>query len=659
MTDAFKPFDQMTPEDYAAIGLRCGLEVHQQLLTGRKLFCRCPAGRFGDEYDAEVLRHMRPTLSELGEYDGTALMERKTKKNIHYRIHHATVCTYEIDDTPPFFPDQSAIDIALEISLLLGLNIVGEMHIARKQYLDGSIPAGFQRTAILGVTGSIPYKDRTIGIRQLSLEEDSCREVSDVGHERVLLTDRLGMPLIEVVTEPDMRTPDEMAEVCQIVRMLCRSTGKVRTGYGAARQDVNVSVNGGTRIEIKGVPQIPRIPLLVYNEARRQCALLAIRDELAKRSITADTIRWKSQDVTRIVARTHYQPIREAVDAGHVVKCVVLDGFADLLNETTQEHTAFAKEFSDRVRVIACLTRQPNIIHSDASSETLAVRDWKELHRRTKSGEGDALILVWGSEPDTETACHEIAIRATEATRGVPADTRQALKDGTNGFERVLPGAERMYPDTDLPPMVIEEARLARIRAQLPELVWEREARYRKLSMPEETIAALCARGRADLFDRLTNDLGVDTTFAAVILTQWLKALRRRGLDPSDLRDDDLFAVFEAHARGELGREGVRLVIARALATPTEVDQGVSGVAAELREIAGNAMDDREIENRIDHVISAADGALFPDVVTKHRFLMGRLVRQFAGRVDGARVDTMLAAALDIGKGGARRELRA
>ena len=192
----FKPFDEMTPEDYAAIGLKAGLEIHQQLLTEKKLFCRCPAGRYSNDYDAELLRHMRPTLSELGEYDGTALMEFKTKKEIIYRIHKDTVCTYEMDDTPPFMINEEALDIAVEVALLLELNLVNELHIARKQYLDGSIPTGFQRTTILGVDGWIPYKDRKIGIAQLGFEEDACREVSDIGHERIYLTDRLGMPLI-------------------------------------------------------------------------------------------------------------------------------------------------------------------------------------------------------------------------------------------------------------------------------------------------------------------------------------------------------------------------------------------------------------------------------------------------------------------------------
>ena len=141
----------MTEKDYSIIGFKSGLEIHQQLLTKKKLFCRCPSARYSKEYQAEILRHMRPTLSEMGVYDGTALMEFKTKKNIIYHINRETVCTYEMDDTPPFLINEDALDIALGIGMLYDCNIVDELHIVRKQYLDGSIPTGFQRTAIIAL----------------------------------------------------------------------------------------------------------------------------------------------------------------------------------------------------------------------------------------------------------------------------------------------------------------------------------------------------------------------------------------------------------------------------------------------------------------------------------------------------------------------------
>ncbi|MFH1416659.1 MAG: Glu-tRNA(Gln) amidotransferase subunit GatE, partial [Planctomycetota bacterium] len=623
MTVAFKQYHAMVPDNYANIGLRCGLEVHQQLLTKTKLFCRCPTGRYSEEYDAEILRHMRPTLSELGEYDGTALMEKKTRKNIYYRIHHATVCTYEFDDTPPFFMADDALDYALEVAMLLRLNIVNELHIARKQYLDGSIPAGFQRTTIVGVDGWIPFKGRRIRIRQLGLEEDACREVSDVGHDRVYLTDRLGMPLIEPVTEPDMRTPEEAAQVGEIIRRLCRSTGKVRTGYGAARQDVNVSVKGGTRVEIKGVPQLWRIPRLVYNEARRQCSLLAIRDQLKDRGITPDAFKHYVADVTRIVAKTQYEPMRAALEQGHRVKCVVLKGFAGILNEPTQEHTTFAKEFSDRVRVIACLTHLPNIVHSDMASESLCGKDWQRLRRKMKADHDDALILVWGDEADTRCAANEIAIRAKEATIGVPSDTRQGLKDGTNGFERVLPGADRMYPDTDLPPLVIPGGRLKRIAANLPEYVWDREQRYRSMGLREELVTALSLSRRADLFLRLVDELKCAPAFAAMVVCERLKDFRRRGLAPERASDDEIFEIFQAYATGRLAREGVLEVLERLLAKRTEPQADHTTPDALLSEYS--PVTDDELVTCVVQAVRRLDRSRFDSINQLRRHAMGLL----------------------------------
>ncbi|MCH7924036.1 MAG: Glu-tRNA(Gln) amidotransferase subunit GatE [Planctomycetes bacterium] len=638
MPAGFKPFEEMLPEDYASIGLKCGLEVHQQLLTRTKLFCRCPAGRYTNASDCEILRHMRPTLSELGEYDGTALMEKKTRKNIYYRLHHETVCTYEFDDTPPFFPAEDALDIAIELALLLRLNTVQELHIARKQYLDGSIPAGFQRTMIFGVDGWIPYKERKIHIWQLGLEEDSCREVSDVGHDRVYRTDRLGMPLIEVVTGPDMYTPQETAEVGEIIRRLCRSTGKVRTGYGAARQDVNVSVRGGTRIEIKGVPQLWRIPRLIYNEAMRQCALLEIRNELKSRGVTPSTFGHYDDDVTGIVAKTHYGPMHAAVAAGDVVRCVVLKKFAGILNRLTQEHTSFAKELSDRIRVISCLTQLPNMVHSDTASESLYGKDWQKVRKRMKADHDDALVLVWGNERDAQSACAEVAIRAKEAAIGVPGDTRQALKDGTNGFERVLPGAARMYPDTDLPPILIDSARVDRIRATLPPYVWDWDKRCRSLGLNEELLTCLHRSNFRHLFLPIVDELDCDPTFVAVVFCQRLKSFKRRGLPIDCLTDELVMDVFRTHAKGRCSRDGVEKLFQFILESAT----GTQGERGDVESALSSLGEDPVTDQTLDQQLSDAWKTFKPGRIEshgqRHRFVMGRLMQEYRGRVDGTRL---------------------
>jgi glutamyl-tRNA(Gln) amidotransferase subunit E len=558
----FKPFEEMTEEDYHQVGFKSGLEIHQQLLTEKKLFCRCPAGKYTHHYDAEILRHMRPTLSELGEYDGTALMEFKTRKNIIYRIKRETVCTYEMDDTPPFLMNDQALDIAIGLGILYECNIVDEIHIARKQYLDGSIPTGFQRTAIFALDGKVPYKGRDISIIQLSIEEDSCREVSDIGHRRVYLTDRLGMPLIETVTGPDMRTPFEVAEVANICSKLVRSTGMVRRGAGAAREDVNVSVTGGTRIEIKGVPKIDRIPLLTYNEAMRQWNLLRLREELNRRGITKDTFRAYDFDVTSQLKNVHYQPVKEALDKKLKVRCVVLKGFRDLLHWRTQTDTYFSREIADRVRVIACLTTIPNIIHSDSGGETLMSSQWQKIKKFTEATDQDTMVLVWGEKEDTDTAVKEIIIRAREATIGIPAETRQALSDGTNGFERILPGADRMYPDTDLPPMKVTTERVAKIKSFLPKHFWKREEWYKTLNIPKDVLEELSISRFAGLFETLVNEMQINPVLASVALIAYPKRLKKKGIDPELITEEMLRDIFKAYKEGILSRDGILPAIA-------------------------------------------------------------------------------------------------
>ena len=623
----FKPFEDMTPEDYATIGFMSGLEVHQQLLTEKKLFCRCPAGKFQESYNAEILRHMRPTLSELGEYDGTALMEFKTKKDIIYRIHYDTVCTYEMDDTPPFPINEQALDIALEVGMLFDGNIVDELHIARKQYLDGSIPTGFQRTAITSVGGRIPYKDKYINLIQMSIEEDSCREASDIGHKRVYLTDRLGMPLIETVTFPEMKTPQEVAEVNQILRRLVRSTGKVRTGMGAGREDVNVSVRGGTRIEIKGVPNIKRIPILTYNEAMRQWNLLRMRDDLNRKGINSETFEARFEDVTKLLRKTHYTPISNGVAQGMKVNCVLVKGFAGYLRWQTQTDTYFSKEVSDRVRVIACLTHLPNIIHTDSQTDTIGSAEWRSLRKYMNAGNDDALVIVWGSDMDAETGAKEIIIRCKEATIGIPSETRQALRDGTNGFERILPGPERMYPDTDLPPKPITKARLDAIRAQMPEQIWKRENRYKELGVPFDLIEDLAVSRFAKVFDYAVNDLKIDPKFASSALIQFPKRLKRKKLKIKLLNENLFTKLFTELSQGKIKKEAFLPLMELFLR---------KGNLLEIDLLKPS--DKEEIEKRYNMALIQLKHITFYNLEKQREVLIGLMMDDLRGRVDGSEI---------------------
>lgn len=545
----YVPLNKATVKDWQRIGFKSGLEVHQQLKTEKKLFCNCPAGIYNsdDDYDAEIVRHMRPTLSELGEYDGTALMEFKTKKTIIYRINNENSCTYEIDDTPPFPINKQALEIALEISLLSKLNIVGEVHITRKQYLDGSIPTGFQRTAILGVEGEISLSNKKVRLIQLSIEEDACREILDKGHTRIYKTDRLGMPLIETVTYPDMFTPYELQEAAQVIRFINRSTGKVRIGSGAGREDVNVSCKGGTRVEIKGVSYIKNIPILSHNEAFRQYALLNIKQKLLKK--VENPSKWS---ISHIELDKHdfnfsYQPIIEAVENNKKLIAVNLPHFKGILSHFILPKQGFAGEIEGRLKVIACLER-PNMLHSEEIKipydEQDYISDFQKIRKKLRANEDDAQIVFWTDDYDLQTALEVIEDRCKMAFEGVPPETRKSFRDGNTVFERVLPGAERMYPDTDSAPIPLADEYIEELKKNLPEDINLRIEKLKLWKAPKDTYTFILRNNLNRIIEKII-DLGYNSKFVCTFFGHYLKNLEGKMPTHSEFEYNKIYGLFK------------------------------------------------------------------------------------------------------------------
>ena len=542
----YVPLHKVTQADYDRVGFKAGLEVHQQLKTEKKLFCNCPARIYNkyDDYDAEIIRHMRPTLSELGEYDGTALMEFKTRKTIIYRIKNETACTYDIDDTPPFAINRQALDIALEIALLSKLNIVGEVHITRKQYLDGSIPTGFQRTAILGVEGEIRLRNKRVRLIQLSIEEDSCREVSDVGHVRTYQTDRLGIPLIETVTYPDFANPDEVRESAEYIRFLNRSTGKVRTGIGAGREDVNVSCRGGTRVEIKGVSHNKWIPEITHNEVFRQWALLKIRRILNKKVKNPDN--WKihhkflnPEDIELIP-----EPSILVKENKYKIVAVNLPEFRGILSHFTQPGKTFANELSDRLKVIACIEK-PNLLHSEQIEQIFPDAHLHKIKDMMNSNPNDAQLIIWGPADDIPTALETIEERCKMAFERVPNESRKSLEDGTTIFERVLPGPDRMYPDTDSEPIPLKDDHIDQLKKNLPVEIHKRYEQLRKWKIPEDTYNYILRNNLVPVIEKLIKELGVDSKFAGTLFGHDLKHIEGRHAHSSDFSYEKIYELIK------------------------------------------------------------------------------------------------------------------
>jgi glutamyl-tRNA(Gln) amidotransferase subunit E len=625
----YVPRSESTQETYDRIGFMSGLEVHQQLKTEQKLFCRCPAGVFqkpGD-FDAEVVRHMRPTLSELGEYDGTALMEFKTRKEIIYRLKSKTTCTYEVDDTPPFPLNREALGIAIEISLVSKLNIVGEVHITRKQYLDGSIPTGFQRTAIIGVEGEIPLKNKKIRLIQLSLEEDSCREVSDIGHTRIYRTDRLGMPRIETVTYPEMTNPDEVKEACNYIRFLGRSTGKVRTGIGAGREDVNVSCKGGTRVEIKGVAHSRWIPELTHIECFRQWSLLAIRTLLLSRF--ADVKTWKQSHVVLDVHSfsTKNGFAKEAKNTGNKLVAVNLPGFKGIMSHFTQPGKMFANELTERLKVIACI-ELPNMTHSEEFEPQFLSSDWDKVNALLKPGENDAQLIIRGPEADIKTALETIEERCRMAFAGVPPETRKSFENGTTIFERVLPGADRMYPDTDSAPIPLENEYIESLGKNKPVEVSERYQQLKNWHVPEDCYTYIFKKNLFPLIERIVTELEMNPAFVGKFFGHAVKWVEGQYKPAAEFDYKIIYALLRFIKQSKLDSGIARRMLPLVYQYPKMEFESV------LTSINFKAVTKEQIVSKIPFLRNKlAEIRLSKGADVEHNWIMGQLRRQAEGNL--------------------------
>jgi glutamyl-tRNA(Gln) amidotransferase subunit E len=437
-----------------------------------------------------------------------------------------------------------------------------------------------------------------------------------------------------------MRAPWEVAEVAEILRELARATGKVRTGIGRARQDVNVSVEGGTRVEIKGVHRIPCIPRLTHFEALRQANLLELRSELQRRGIRSGTFESTSAEVTLLLAHAGFPPLRRAAERGWRVMAVGLAGFRGLLPFPLQPGRDFAAEISDRVRVIACLDELPNIIHNEMKENPLTPAEWQRMASALALRTDDAIVLVWGGQKDAETAVGEIIIRAREAAAGIPNETRQAFPSGINGFERILPGADRMYPDTDMPPVPLSEERIESAKGRLPLPPWERRKLYRGLGLSLEIAENLLTDRRAPLFQRIVETLSVRPTLPAVILSQTLKSLKRKGFATERLSDESLYDLFGRFSRGEFAREFFPQVLQAMSADGREAGEIILGLGMfRLR--------DADVREIVRQVARSNQGLEPREPGKKFRFLMGLVMSELRGRMPGEKIAGMLREALE------------
>ncbi len=623
------PKDTSEGLDYRTLGLICGIEIHQQLDTASKLFCGCPTKiREIEDSDFEFFRYLRPARSELGEVDRAALEEVLVSRRFLYKTYDTT-CLVEADEEPPSEINPEALEISLIIARLLRMNIVDEVHTMRKTVIDGSNTSGFQRTAYIGSNGYIETSQGKVGMGILCLEEEAARIIDDRGDELVYSLDRLGIPLVEIGTAPDIISPSHAREVAQYLGMILRSTGRVKRGLGTIRQDVNVSIKGGARVEVKGVQDLNLIDKIVEFEVLRQVRLLEIKNELLHREASADC---KHVDVTSLLSSSSSKVIQRSLKSGGVVIACLLKGFNGLVSKEIQPDRRLGTELSDRAKRAGV----GGIFHTD-ELPAYGITDEEVLKVRSAlcADSADCVVMVTGPKDRAEKALHAVIVRAGEAILGVPEETRRALPDGCSEYMRPLPGSARMYPETDVPSVVITKEMLDKL--VLPELFAERAERFeRQYGLNSELAHVMASSPNYQLFEEALANYQVSPSIVVRALETIPIELAREGVHIANLTDKHYMDSFALVSEGKIAKEGLSDLL-KALAEHPEmsVDEAAKSAGlAGVDETGVEAVVHEVVAGKADLVRSKGDRSIGP--------LMGLVMKELRGRADGAIVSAIL-----------------
>ncbi len=541
--------------DYKKLGLKMGLEIHQQLNTEKKLFCPCKCELTDKKPDYKLLRYLRPTQSELGKIDRAAFEESRRKLKFIYESYDYETCLVESDDEPPHPLNMEALEIAMIIASILHMNIIDEFHTMRKQVIDGSNTGGFQRTGLVATDGYLETEYGIVKIENLCLEEDAARRIGQKKGKVVFRLDRLGIPLLEVTTDPSIKHPEQVKEVAYQLGQVLRST-KVKRGLGTIRQDLNISIAEGARVEIKGVQDLDLMPKMVENEVKRQLNLIEIMKELQSREATVDN---EIHNLNKIFEKTESKIISKALSKGGNVLAIKLSGFKGLIGKEVQPGRRFGTELAGYAKKMGV----SGIFHTDElPAYGITDVEIERIANHLKLSENDAFIIVADEDEKARNAIMEVQRRAKTSIKEVPEETRKALEDANSEYLRPLPTASRMYVETDIPTTVISKEQINDIKSNLPELPNEKKQRIiEQYKLSEDIASQLVRLDKVENFEDIMSTSKLDPTTVGSTLAYTLKELRRDGNDVSRLDNKMLKDTFALVEDGKIVKEAVSEVI--------------------------------------------------------------------------------------------------
>ena len=617
--------------------MKAGLEIHQQLATG-KLFCNC-GDELTEEVRGEFVRALRATGGETGEADAAAVLQASRAKVYRYQV-VANSCLVESDEEPPHRVNPEALRVALTMAELLGSRVVQEILIMRKLVVDGSNTAGFQRTALIAVGGEVEAAGKRYGISSVCLEEDAARKIGETPGEITYRLDRLGIPLIEIATAPEIHSGREAREVAEAIGQLLRATHRVKRGIGTIREDLNISIEGGARVEIKGVQELGAVESFVENEAARQATLLEVGRRIRGRPARL-TATFPAVDLTPLLSSSPSKVLSSELKRGGVVLGVPLPGLGGLLAPGDKAPERLGRELADYARASGV----KGILHSDelpgygiTAEEVARVR---EALKVPDPQDAFAIVVAPAAEP-ARRALNAVLARAAIARQGVPEETRDPVAEGRTRYSRPLPGRNRMYPETDLPPFRVPPELLTDIRNHLPESPAATLARLAGNGLSSEVAGTLLREGLVEVFDALITEKH-PPSIVARILTQEVPALEREtGKTVFDGKVpflDQVRSLLTGLARGEFAKEAIGPVLARMFTHGEDLATAVRGAGVgqlspeDLRRIVEEVMARNE-----ELIRTKGMGAMSP--------LMGDVMARVRGKIDGQLVAESVRTAL-------------
>jgi len=607
--------------NYKNVGLKVGLEIHQQLDTQHKLFCRSSTAFNEKEPIAHVKRKLHPVASELGEIDIAAAYEEMRNRTFVYQYFNKENCLVELDEEPPHEINLEALNVALQIALLLNCEIPNELHVMRKTVTDGSNTSGFQRTILIGMNGNLKFKGKNIPITYINLEEDAAPVVSEEDGTVTYRLNRLGIPLVEIGTGliEGFSTKD-IEDIAFQIGMTCRSTGKVKRGIGTIRQDVNISIKAGERTELKGVQELNMLAKIIDSEIIRQQRLNEIKNHLRKKGVKK--ISSQLQNANEELYQSKSKILRSLLDSKKIIFAIKLPEFSGMLKREIFPGKTFGRELADYVGAFGV----KGIIHSDEDlTKYNAVDDFARIKQKLGAKENDAVILIGDS---VEGKVAQILVKKiNQILEKAEREVRGVQDDGTTKFLRPLPGAARLYPETDVIPFVISDEMLQKVAKNLPESWMKKYDRFKsKYKLSEDLARQILRSEYLETFEKIMEKVRIDAAIVANTFTNILIDLQRKEkIDVKRIPPHVYPELFEAVADKRIMKEAVPELLKYLAEKPGD------NVANAIKELNLNVISASELNKIIDETREQQPNLTYDKTV-------GLVMSKVRGRADPQQV---------------------